>query len=69
MGRIPKRLLFTMLANKDILGAIETKPYNFQQFGHRTFVMYMNGKQIRSESLSLDTGHEKTTVMGYKSLF
>jgi hypothetical protein len=31
--------------------------------------MYVNGRQIPSESLSLDTGHEKSTVVGYKTLF
>jgi hypothetical protein len=30
MGRIPKRLLFTMIANTDFLGTINTNPYNFQ---------------------------------------
>jgi len=43
---------------------METNPYKFQHFDLRTFVMYVNGRQIPSESLSLDTGHEKTTVMG-----
>jgi hypothetical protein len=69
IGRIPKRLLFTMIANKDFLGTIDTNPFRFQHFGLRTFVMYVNGRQIPSESLSLDTGHEKSTVMGYKTLF
>jgi len=49
IGRIPKRLLFTMVENTDFLGAINTNPYNFQHFGLRTFVMYVNGKQISSE--------------------
>jgi len=30
MGRIPKLLLFTMLAYKDFLGPIETNPYKFR---------------------------------------
>ena len=29
----------------------------------------MNSKQIPSEGLSLDMGHEKTSVMAYRSLF
>ena len=59
IGRIPKRLLFTMIANTDFLGTIDTNPYNFQHFGLRTFVMYVNGRQIPSEGLNIDTGHEK----------
>jgi hypothetical protein len=32
--------------------------------------MYVNGKQIPSEAgLSLDMGHEKTSIMGYRTLF
>jgi len=29
----------------------------------------VNGKQIPGEGINLDTGHEKTIVMGYKFLF
>jgi hypothetical protein len=68
IGRILKMLPFTMLANNDFLGTVKTNPYKFQHFGMRTFAMYVSGKQLRSESLSLDTGH-KTQVLGYKTLF
>jgi hypothetical protein len=37
--RIPKLLLFTMLANKDFLAVMETNPYKFQLFDFPTFVM------------------------------
>jgi len=69
IGRIPKRLLFTMIANTDFLGTINTNAYNFQHFGLRTFVMYVNGRQIPGEGLNIDTGHEKTSVMVYNTLF
>jgi hypothetical protein len=69
MGRIPKRLLFTMVGNSDFIGTIDTNPFRFQHFGLRTFVMYVKGRQIPSESLSIDPSNEKTTVMGYKTLF
>jgi len=68
MGCIPKSLLFTMIANTDFLGTINTNPYKFQHFGLRTFVMYVNGRQIPSEPLAIDTAHEKTTVMEYKTI-
>jgi len=58
-----------MIANNDFLGTINTNPYQFQHFGLRTFVMYVNGRQIASEPLAIDTGHEKITVMAYKTLF
>jgi hypothetical protein len=69
IGRIPKRLLFTMIANTDFLGTLDTNPCNFQHFGLRTFVMYVNGRQIPSEGLNIDTGPEKTSVMAYNTLF
>ena len=31
--------------------------------------MYVNGRQIPSESLSLNMGHERTSVKGYATLF
>jgi len=31
--------------------------------------MYVGGKQIPFEGLSLDMSHEKTSVMGYRTLF
>jgi glycogen debranching enzyme len=43
--------------------------YNFCHFGLIHFVMYVNGKQIPFEGLTIDTGHEKTTVLGYRTLF
>jgi len=49
-----------MLANKDFIGNMNTNPHRFQHFGLRKFAMFVNGKQIPGESLSLDTGHEKT---------
>jgi hypothetical protein len=58
-----------MLANKDFVGNMATNPYRLQHFGLRKFAMFVNGKQVPGEGLNLDTGHEKTTVMGYKSLF
>jgi len=58
-----------MIANNDFLGTINTNRYNFQHFGLRTFVMYVNGRQIPSEGLNIDPSHEKTTVMAYKTLF
>jgi len=58
-----------MIANNDFLGTINTNPYKFQHFGLRTFVIYVNGRQIPTESLAIDPGHEKRTVMAYKTLF
>lgn len=59
-----------MMRNEDFLRSSTSNPFNFRHFNLTHFVMYVNGKQIPSEGgLSLDMGHEKTSVMGYRTLF
>jgi len=69
LGMLPKRLLFTMVKNTDFLGSRDSKPLNLRHYDLTNFTMYLNGKQIPSESLSLNLGHEKTSVRGYATLF
>ena len=70
LGRLPKRLLFVMVKNEEFLGTVATNPYTFRHYDMTHFVMYVNGRQVPSEGgLSLDMGHEKTSVMGYRTLF
>jgi len=69
LGPIPKRLLFTMVKNSDLLGSVTTNPYNFRHYNLRSFALNVNGKQIPTEGLSLGMDHEKTSVMGYRTLF
>jgi len=65
---VPKRLLFTMVKNTDFLGSINTNIYFFRQYDLSYFPLYVNGKQIPTEGLALNMGHEKTSVMGYRTL-
>jgi hypothetical protein len=67
-GILPKRLLFTLVKNKYFLGSIDTNPFKFRHYDIRHFALYVNGKQIPSEGLHQDTGREKKTVMGYRTL-
>ena len=69
LGPVPKRILFTMKKNKDFLGSIDTTPYFFRHYYLRSFALYVNGKQIPGGGLSLNTSHEKKTVMAYRTLF
>jgi hypothetical protein len=55
LGTLPKRLLFTMLRNVDFTGSPDTNPCFFRHFGLNNFVMYVNGRQVPSEGLSLNT--------------
>jgi hypothetical protein len=69
LGTLPKRLLFTLVKNTDYLGTLNTNPYNCRHYGIRGFELYVNGRQLPSGGLHIDTGREKTTVMGYRKLF
>jgi len=62
-GNIPKCILFTMIKNTDILSSMATNPFKFRHYDLDSFALYVKGKQIPSEDLSLRTDHEKTYVM------
>ena len=69
LGVLHKRLLFTKVKNTDFLGTADSNPFKFRHYDLEHFTMYVGGKQIPSEGLSLDISHEKTSVMGYRTLF
>jgi len=69
LGLVPKRLLFTMVKNADFVGTIDTNPYKFHHYDIGDFSLFVNGKQYPNEGLSLGMDHEKTSVMGYRTLF
>ena len=58
-----------MVKNSDFLGSVTTNPYNFRHYGLVSFALNVNGNQIPIEVLSLGMDHEKTSVMGYRTLF
>jgi hypothetical protein len=68
MGPLPKRLLFTMIKNSYFNGSVETNPYKVRHY-ISDFSLYVNGRRVPSEGLSLDLDHEKTSVIVYRSLF
>jgi len=69
LGVLPKRLIFTVVKNADFLCSRNTNPYNLRHYDVTNFTMYVNGRQIPSESLSVNMGHEQTSVRGYATLF
>ena len=69
LGHIPKCILFTSIKNTDFLGCMAINPFHFRHYVLDSIVLYLNGKQITSEGLSLGMDHEKTSVMGYTTLF
>ena len=69
LGTIPKRILCTMVKNTEFLGYVTTNPYHFRQYDLSSFALNVNGRQVPTEGLSLGMDHEKTLVMGYRTLF
>jgi hypothetical protein len=69
LGILPKGLLFTMIRNVHFTGSTDTYPYQFWHFGLIYFVMYVNGLQVPSEGLSLNTADAKNCTMAYQTLF
>jgi len=58
-----------MVKNTDFLGSVNTNPYFFRDYDLSYLALNVNGKQIPTEGLSLNMGHEKTSVVGYRKLF
>lgn len=58
-----------MIKSQELLGTFNINPFNVRHFGLTHFDMYVNGKQIADEGLTMNTGNEKTTMMGYRTLF
>jgi len=69
LGQLPKRLIITMVKNTDFLGSMPSNPFNIRHYDLTHFAMYITGKQVPPEGLSLDMSREKTAVMEYRTLF
>jgi len=59
LGALPKLLIFTMVKNTEFLVSRNSNTYNLRHYDLTRFTVYVNGRQIPSESLSLNMGHEK----------
>ena len=64
----PKRLLFTVFKKSDFNGPVYTNSSKFRHYDISEFSLYVNGRRVPSEGISLDMDHEKTSVMGYRTL-
>ena len=65
LGQLQKRLLFTMIKKKDLLGSLDTNTYHFHQFDLSHFTLFYKGESIPSEGLIMNMGQEKTTVLAF----
>jgi len=55
--------------NTEFLGSVTTNPYHFRHYDLSSFALNVNGRQVPTEGLSLGMDHEKTLVIGYRTLF
>jgi len=69
LGQLPKRLLFTIIKNKDFTGSLDSNSLHFNHFNLNHFTLYYNGRPIPNEGLALDMSHEKTSVLAYNNIF
>jgi hypothetical protein len=58
-----------MVQNTDFIGSLDSNPYKFQHYDISDFSLFVNGKHFANEGLSLGMDHEKTSGMGYRTLF
>jgi len=58
-----------MVKNTDFHGSLDSNPYKFHYYDISDFSLFVNGKQFPNESLTPGMDHEKTSVMGYRTLF
>jgi len=45
-----------------------THPYKFRHCDFSELTLYVSGKRVTSEGLTLVMEHEKTSVMGYRTV-
>jgi len=58
-----------MVKNTEFFGSMTTNPYYFVHYDLSSFALNVNGRPIPTEGLSQGMDHEKTSVMGYRTLF
>jgi len=66
---VPKRPVFIMVNNTDFLGFMNKNLYYIRHFVLSYFARNVNGRQIPTEGLALNMGNEKTSAMGFRTLF
>ena len=68
LGPLPKLLLYTMIKDTEFNGSVDTTPYKFRHYDISELSLYVNGRRVPREGLSLDMDHKKT-CHGYTTLF
>jgi len=53
LGRLPKRLIITIVKNTYFLGSMTSNPFNFRHYDLTHFAMYITGKQVPPKACHL----------------
>ena len=48
---------------------MSSNPFYFRHYDLNHFALYVSGKQVPPEGLTLDMSRDKTDIMGYRTLF
>ena len=69
LGPIPERLLVAIVKNTAFVGSASTNPFQFHHYDMTYLVLYVNGVQYPSESLTMDCSSAFGVTRAYETLF
>jgi hypothetical protein len=69
LGPVPERILVFLVKNDSFFGSASTNPYRFHHYGMTSLVLYVNGIQHPSESLTMDCSTPFGATRAYETLF
>jgi hypothetical protein len=69
LGPIPERLLIGLVKNTAFVGSVSTNPFQFHHYDMTYLVLYVNGIQYPSESLTMDCSSPFGVTRAYETLF
>ena len=52
-----------MVKNSHFNGSLDSNPFKFRHYDINHFTLFVNGKQVPNEGLTLGKDHEETSVM------
>jgi hypothetical protein len=59
LGTLLKRILFTLVKNKDFLGTLDSNPYNYRHYGLREFELTLMVDRILAKACVSTLGVRK----------
>jgi hypothetical protein len=69
LGPIPERILIALVKNAAFVVSVSKNPFHFHHYDMTHFVLYINGVQHPSESLTMDCSSPFGTTRAYETLF